>query len=84
MRIGPDHTQRWQMFGLETVFPAAHVCLRLELAALGNWPHKAPATTDPTRVATAMLKVHPHSFWLGNVQKMALLIHNMCSMLSLY
>ena len=43
----------------EAVFPAPHVCLRLELAAAGRWPENGPATEDDSRVASAMLKVPP-------------------------
>lgn len=45
-----------QIYPNEAVFPAVHVCLRLELIAIGNWPGKVPAAQDATRVATAMLK----------------------------
>ena len=50
------------------MFPAAHVCLRLELAALGNWPHTTPPTNDATRVSSAMLKVQLLSFGSSHSQ----------------
>ena len=45
-----------QLFPNDTVFPAPHVCLRLELAACGIWPERGPAMQDRGRAASAMLK----------------------------
>ena len=45
-----------QLFPNDTVFPAPHVCLRLELAACGIWPERGLAMQDRGRVASAMLK----------------------------
>lgn len=46
-----------QLYPNDAVFPEPHVCLRLELAAAGRWPEAGPASTDDSRVASAMLKV---------------------------
>ena len=52
-----------QLFPNDTVFPAPHVCLRLELAACGIWPERGPAMQDRGRVASAMLKARSGSCW---------------------
>ena len=42
---------------LQVVFPAAHVCLRLEQAAAGMWPEAGPVAEDEDAVQDTLLRV---------------------------
>ena len=42
---------------MQVVFPAAHVCLRLEQAAAGMWPEAGPVAEDEDAVQDTLLRV---------------------------
>ena len=42
---------------MQVVFPAAHVCQRLEQAAAGMWPEAGPMATDEDVVQDTLLQV---------------------------
>jgi len=42
---------------MQVVFPAAHVCQRLEQAAAGMWPEAGPMATDEDIVQDTLLQV---------------------------
>ena len=42
---------------MQVVFPAAHVCLRLEEAAAGMWPESWASSEDEDIVQDTMLRV---------------------------
>ena len=44
---------------MQVMFPAAHVCQRLEQAAAGLWPEAGPTAADEGTVQETLLKVSP-------------------------
>ena len=42
---------------MQVVFPAAHVCQRLEQAAAGLWPETGPMAAEEGTVQDALLRV---------------------------